>query len=102
MTIGLIAGLGEFQRADQQRQIVPVDRPEIAHAHLLERSGCCRSRRGRPTPARWRVCSQADLGDRALEAFLGLVRQLQGQFALGQAAEQPFEIPRQPVVATDG
>ena len=32
----MIAGLGKFQRADEQRQIVSVNRAEIAHAHFLE------------------------------------------------------------------
>ena len=32
----MIAGLGKFKRADEQRQVVAVDRPEITHAHFFE------------------------------------------------------------------
>ena len=33
---GPVAGLGELQRADQQGEIVPVNRAQVAQPHLLE------------------------------------------------------------------
>ena len=51
---------------------------------------------------RARAGLQADFGQRALEALLGLVRQLQGEFALGQTPHEPLEILRQLVVGRDG
>ena len=50
----MVARLGKFQRADEQRQIVPVNRAEIAHAHFLEQNRACRNRRARPRPMRLR------------------------------------------------
>jgi hypothetical protein len=43
----MVARLGKFQRADEQRQIVSVNRAEIAHAHFLEQHRASRGRRGR-------------------------------------------------------
>ena len=75
--------------------------PEIAQAHFLEQDGAAETAAavGLPWP---RVWLQADFGHRAFETFLGLVRELEGEFAFGQAAQEPLEILRQLVVATDG
>ncbi len=99
---GMVAGLGKFQRADEQRQIVSVNRAEITHAHFLENN------RAAVTAAAVRIRARRCFGcsptsvDRALEPALGPVRQLERQFALGQAAHEIFKIPRQLVVARIG
>ncbi len=66
----MVAGLGKFQRADEQRQIVPVNRAEIAHAHFLEQTPGCRNRRDRPRPSGLPVWRRPTSVMRAFETFL--------------------------------
>jgi len=78
----MITRLGKFQRADEQRQIVPINRAEIAHSHFLEEDRAAIA----TAPIRIsRVAGllQSNAGNGALETSLGLVREFQRQFALG-------------------
>ena len=97
----MIALLGKFQRADQQRQVVAVNRAEITEAHFLKEH-----RAAMTAPAIGfhlaDILLQAHAGQRALEAFLGLVRKLEGDVTLGQATDEIFKIPGQLVVAGIG
>ena len=77
----LLAGLGKFQRVDQQRQIVPVNRPQITQAQFLENQTAAPTRRGRPSPVRWALWLQRHFRDRALQGLLGLVAEFQREFA---------------------
>ena len=97
----MVARLGKFQRADEQRQIVAVNRAEIAHAHFLEqhRRAVAAAAVGFHE-AGGRL--QADAGERALETAFGAMRELEREFALGQAADEIFKILRELVVARIG
>ena len=79
----MVARLGKFQRADEQRQIVPVNRAEIAHTHFLEQD-----RRAVTAPAVGfnQRCGrlQTDAGQRALETALGAWASLSASSPLGR------------------
>ncbi len=95
---GAIVVLREFKQVDEQGQVVPVHRAEIAQTHLLEEQAVAIA----ATAIRAEIIGarlQPDLRYRALEPFLGLVRELERELALGQTAHKSFEILRPPVVA---
>ena len=103
MTIGLIAGLGEFQRADQQRQIVAVDRPEITQAHFLEDQAAAVTAAAIGIRSWLVVCSQADFGHGALESLpRPCAPSFKASSPLGKRRSEALEILCQLVVATDG
>ncbi len=94
---GPVARLGKLQRADQQGKIMAVNRPQIPQAHLLENQAAAITATAiHLHPARAGL--QAHVGQRALEPFLRLVREFQGQFALGQTPDEALEIPGQLVI----
>ena len=75
---GVVAGLGELQGADQQRQIVAVDRAEVTEAQFLENQAAAKP--PRPSASN----SLGGLLERhfrhgALQRLLGLVPELQGE-----------------------
>ena len=79
----MVACLGKFQRADEQRQVVAVNRAEIAHAHFLEQN------RRAVTAATVRFNQaggrlQSNAGQRALETALRLCASLSASSPLGR------------------
>src|SRR5262245_55736225 len=94
---GLIASLGKFQCADQQRQIMAVNRAEITHTHLFENQTAA------ITAASIGIYGagiglEAHFGEHAFESFLRLMCKFQSQFAFRQAAYESLEILRELVV----
>ena len=97
----MVAGFGELQRADQQGEIVPINRAKIPDAHLLE------DQTAAIAAATIRLQNALaglppDFGQGTFEPFLRLVGKLQCQFALGQTPDEPFEIPSQFVIGRMG
>src|SRR6185369_5547824 len=97
----VVAGLGKFQSANQEWQVVTVDRTEVPHAHLLENQAAAVP----ATPVGFRGAwgrVQSHLRQRALEALFGLMRQLKSHFALGKTSEKSLEVLCQLVVGRMG
>jgi len=93
---GMVAGFGEFEGLNQQRQVVAVYGPQVAQPHLLENQAAAIATAALGSLRDIR--RQADFGQRALEPLLGFVGQLEGDLALGQPAQKPLEVARQLVV----
>ena len=78
-----------------------VNRAEIPQPHLLEdQAAAIAAAAIHLHPARAGL--EADVRQRALEAFLGFVREFQGQFALGQTPHEALEIPGELVIGGMG
>ena len=76
-----VAGLGIFQRTDEQRQIVSVNRPQITQSHFLENQAAAVA----AAPVGFhllRVLFHGDFGKGALEGLLRFVAQPDGQRCL--------------------
>src|SRR4030095_8247346 len=87
----MIAGFGELKRADQQRQIVYIDRTEVTHAHFFEDQAAAVTAAPVAFDRAW-ARAETGLGERALKTLLGLVRKHEGQLAFGQTTDEPLEI----------
>ena len=79
---GFFARLGVFQRADEQLQIVTINRSDVLHAHLFEDEAAAESATAFAAFVII-VLLEGDFGDDTFHRFFGLVAQAHGEFARG-------------------
>src|SRR5205085_2685602 len=93
----VIASLGELQRADQQRQVMAIDRAEITQPHFFEDQAVTVTAAaiGVHGALAW---LEAYFSERAFEAFFGFMREGERQLAFGQTADKSFKILREFIV----
>ena len=82
---GHFAGLGIFQRTDQQRQIMSVNRPQITQPHFLKNQAAAVTAASVGIHLRG-VLFQRHFVEDAFESFLRFVAQLDGQIRLWASA----------------
>ena len=69
-----------------------IDGAEITKAHFLEQNQAAAETAAAIGIDGGIGLPQADIGDGAFKTFLGFVRELEGEFALGQSAQEILEI----------
>jgi hypothetical protein len=101
MTTGPSQVFGELQHADERGQVVTVEGPEIAEAELLEDQAAAVTAAAVGARAVLGAL-EGHVGHHALEGFLGLLAEADGEVALGQLLDPGGEIALQLVVAWAG
>ena len=94
---GPIACLGKLQGADQQRQVVAVNRSQIPQAHLLEDQAAAITATAIHLHAAG-AGLKPHIRQGAFKPFLRFVRQFQGQFAFWQPPHEALKILGQLVI----